>query len=137
MKKLTLLLLIAASALTISSCKKDKAPTENPAEAVKAKVLGKWNFESGTIITTNPPNPEKTENLTGRPGMYFEFRTNGISFNNLEGDAEEPYTVTSNTSMRIGDYTYNIKELTANRFVIESVQSNNTTTSRFTMILNR
>lgn len=137
MKKIALILFSLALMVAAKSCKKDTKNTENFSEVTKSRILGRWNFESGSIITTNPPNPEKTEKLNGRPGMYFEFLASGISFNNLEGDAEEPYAVISSSSIRIGEYVYVIKELTTSRFVLESVQSNTTASIRFTMIFTR
>lgn len=137
--KNVLTLLVIASVLAVTGCKKDKnkAPTEDPAALTKAKIVGKWNFQSGTIITTNPPNPEKRENLTGRPGMYFYFRADGISFNNLEGDDEGPYTIKSASVIEIDGVSYTIKELTANRFVSESVYKNGNVTTSFNLILTR
>ena len=137
MKKIALILFSLALIVVATGCKKDTKDKENFSEATKSQILGRWSFDSGSIITTNPPNPEKTENLNSRPGMYFEFRASGISFNNLEGDAEEPYAVISSSSIRIGEYVYVIKELINSRLVLESVQSNTTTTIRFTMIFTR
>ncbi|KGE12520.1 hypothetical protein [Sphingobacterium deserti] len=134
--RILFILLVIMGAVAVS-CKKDSTHADNPIEITKSKILGKWNFESGSIVTTNPPEPAKTEKLTGRPGMVYEFRTNGIAFNNLEGDDEEPYVITSASVIEIDEVMYTIKELTETNFVFESVYKNGNSTTTFNLILNR
>lgn len=114
MKKLLLFVLITMTAMSFSSCKKDK--TETTTEKVQHKwtlvsVVDNYHDSSGDDITTTP----------GSTGDYITFNSNGTVTTVVSGATESGnYSITSDTQITIEGDIYTIKKLTGSEFVLYS-----------------
>ncbi|WP_223607736.1 hypothetical protein [Chryseobacterium sp. OSA05B] len=124
MKKAILILLTILSVIIAAGCSKDdNDPSEAP---VKERILGKWKFIS--VVTENTVLSEPTETTTeyGVEGDYFDFRSDGNIYYVLGGDTEEiaPYSIENETTLKIENDAFTIKELTQHKLAFQFVKVN-------------
>lgn len=136
MKKQAILMLILASIITLTGCKKDKFADKTTQE----KILGKWKFVSVTTETTRPSTPVETITEQADEGDYFDFRNDGELYLRIGANSQEeqtPYSVESENTLKIEGDTYTITELTAQKLVFEFVKVSSTRTRKQIYTLSR
>jgi len=113
MIKKTMIVLLAGTAL-FTACKK----TDTAATTTAQKVLGKWTFVS-KLTREKFQGTWKSYNITGQPGDYADFRTDGklYSYANTEYDTSS-YAIISDKLLKFNKDTFQINTLTTNSFVI-------------------
>lgn len=135
MKK-TISALLAMLLIIITGCTKDEFSDKSAQE----RILGKWKLDSVVTETIRPSAPVEINNEQGAEGNYFDFRTDGNLYYTLDGNDDEqaePYSIENETTLKISNDGFTIKELTENKLVFEFVKVNTTYTRKQTYNLSR
>lgn len=122
--------------IIITGCTKDEFSDKSAQE----RILGKWKLDSVVTETIRPSAPVEINNEQGAEGNYFDFRTDGNLYYTLDGNDDEqaePYSIENETTLKISNDGFTIKELTENKLVFEFVKVNTTYTRKQTYNLSR
>lgn len=115
------LLILMATVLTLSSCKKDSA------EKNSDRLNGNWNLESVTIVEYENGVEVDRDDMTNL-NINWEFRPDGTAVVNVDGgDAEVTWTATASVLSFVavnnsnGKVDFNIKSLSKDELHLEYV----------------
>ncbi|EJL68502.1 hypothetical protein [Chryseobacterium populi] len=130
-----ILILLAILSIIITGCSKDEF-SDKPAQE---RIVGKWILDSVVTETIKPSAPAEITTEYGEEGNYFDFRTDRNLYYTLGGSDEqaEPYSIENETTLKINNDAFTIKELTEHKLVFEFVKVNTTYTRKQTYNLSR
>lgn len=123
-------ILLGIVLLSTSCSKKEEEPKP---KTTQEKIQGKWSFvKSTTRGYDSNGNQTSIDEYTGKSEDYFEFNSNGTVVSLTDGTLESfNYTLLNETSIQLTftdssgteNTTWIIKELTDNKFLLESTES--------------
>ena len=125
MKFRNLLLLLFSASLFLNSCKKEE--DEQRQKTTAEKILGKWQLDK-LLYHSVYDGIDERDSLIGTAADYFDFRTDGKVYLNIEGEADtSAYSVISDTKLSLFEETFDIRNLTENdfSFYIKAIDSTN------------
>ncbi|MGJ1195590.1 lipocalin family protein [Sphingobacterium spiritivorum] len=134
----TIVMLLTIVSAGITGCKKNSpADEENKAiQAIKQKVIGRWNLVEFIEETTKAGETPKIINNDPK-NVYFEFFANDRGKTNAEGEEEFEYEIKANSILLLWGYPNSIIELTANKLTFRNTASADGTTYTQTYYLTR
>lgn len=96
--------------LALVACQSKDTP-----QTTEQRLSGRWKIQKIIEEYYRPANTlVDTEEIAGRPGDAVEFKPNGVVlvFSEIDGDDETTYEILNETTVRIEDEVYLIKQLT-------------------------
>jgi hypothetical protein len=117
--KSLLLILLAVSSLSISSCKKENEEN-GPAKETEQKVQGKWQINN-ISINENFSGEDHIETYPGSSSEYVDFKSDGKMHTYFRGNLNvSDYTIVGVKKISIGGDVASIKQLTDSTLVFSS-----------------